>query len=88
LLPQLPSAVIVLAYSIDRTIFVIWDPPTTGPAATAYELFVSGAYVGSFPTTGRALSGTVGPGSYDLSILARNPCGPSPATAAQTATIP
>jgi len=76
-----------LAYAIGRTIFVLWDPPTTGPAATAYELFVGGTFIGSFPTLGRGLSGTVGPGSYGLSVVARNPCGPSSATPTQTVTI-
>jgi len=84
--PDVPSG--FLAYAIGRTIFVIWDPATTGPAATSYELSVTGSYVGQFPTTGRALSGTVGPGSYDLSVVSRNPCGASPPTPAQTVAVP
>jgi probable HAF family extracellular repeat protein len=77
-----------LAYAIGRTIFVIWDPPTTGPAAVSYELMVGGAFVGRFPTAGRALSGTVAPGSYDLSVVAQNACGSSSATPTQAVTIP
>lgn len=84
--PGVPAA--FLAYTIGRTIFVVWDPPTTGPAATSYELSVTGSYAGRFATTGRALSGAAGPGRYDLSLEARNPCGIGPATPAQTVTVP
>ena len=52
-----------LAYKSGTTIFVVWDPPTGGPAATGYVLNVSGSLSGNFPTTGRALSGTVGAGT-------------------------
>ena len=41
-----------LAYKSGTTIFVVWDPPTGGPAATGYVLNVSGSLSGSFPTTG------------------------------------
>jgi hypothetical protein len=51
-------------------------------------LFVTGAYVGSFRTAGRALSGTVAPGRYDLSLVARNPCGPGAATPVYTVVVP
>jgi probable HAF family extracellular repeat protein len=78
----------VLAYAVGRTVFVIWDPPTSGPSAVSYELFVTGAYVGSFRTAGRALSGTVAPGRYDLSLVARNPCGPGAATPVYTVVVP
>jgi hypothetical protein len=75
-----------LAYKTGTTIFVVWDPPTGGPAATGYVLNVSG--LGSFPTTGRAMSGTVGAGSYTLSVSASNACGVGSATSSQTVTIP
>jgi probable HAF family extracellular repeat protein len=83
--PAPPSAFI--AYRIGRTVFVLWDPPTSGPAATIYEVIVAGAFVGRFPTTGRTLSGAVAPGSYQLSVLARNDCGSSAATPAQTVMV-
>jgi len=77
-----------LAYNVGRTIFITWDPPATGSAATVYDVIVAGAYVGSFSTAGRTLSGTVEPGSYSLSVQARNTCGASGATPAQTVVIP
>jgi hypothetical protein len=77
-----------LAYKTGTTIFVVWDPPTGGPAATGYVLNVNGSLIGSFPTSGRALSGTVGAGTYDLSVTATNACGAGSATPPQTVTIP
>jgi probable HAF family extracellular repeat protein/VCBS repeat-containing protein len=77
----------MLAYAVGRTIYVAWDPPTTGAAATSYALIVTGAYVDSFATTGRSMSGTVTPGTYNLSVIARNPCGDSPATPVQSVTV-
>jgi hypothetical protein len=77
-----------LAYRIGNTIFVMWDPPASGPAPTHYVLNVSGAFSGSFSTTALALSGIPGPGSYGLSVAASNACGSSPATAPQTITVP
>ena len=76
-----------LAYTIGNTIFVVWDAAASGPAPTGYTLNVSGAFVGSFPTTSRTLSGAAGPGSYGLSVLATNACGSSPATPVQTLVI-
>jgi len=84
--PEVPSN--VLGYRIANSAFVVWDPPAAGPAASAYVLAVSGSFVGSFATTGRSLSGQVGPGSYMVSVLAVNPCGASPASAPQTIVIP
>jgi hypothetical protein len=77
-----------LAYRIGSTIYVLWDPPAGGPAPTSYTLNVTGAYVGSFPTPGRALSGQVPPGSYKLEAIAQNPCGASAATPPQTVVVP
>ena len=77
-----------LAYTIGNTIFVVWDSAASGPAPAGYTLNVSGAFVGSFPTTSRTLSGTAGPGSYGLSVLATNACGSSAATPVQTVSIP
>ena len=77
-----------LAYKAGSTIFVVWDPPASGPAATGYVLNVSGGFFGSFPTTGRSMSGTVGAGAYDLSVTATNACGVGATTSTQTVTIP
>jgi hypothetical protein len=77
-----------LAYRVGNTIYVVWDPPASGPAPTQYVLTVSGAFNLSVPTTARALSGAVGPGSYGLSVAASNACGSSAATAVQTVTVP
>lgn len=77
-----------LAYKIGNTIFVVWDPAATGPAPTSYVLNVTGAFVGSIPTNARALNGTVGAGSYSLSVTAFNACGGSTTTGVQTISIP
>lgn len=77
-----------LAYRVGNRIFVVSDPPSSGPAPTLHALNVTGAFVGSFPTTAQVLSGSVGPGSYNLSVSASNACGASAATAVQTITIP
>jgi hypothetical protein len=77
-----------LAYRRGNTLFVTWDPATSGPAPTSYSLNVSGAFAGTFGTPGRTLSGTVGPGSYQLSVSAANACGTSPFSASQTVVVP
>ncbi len=75
--PQVPTN--LLAHRVGSTGFVLWDPPAAGPAPTGYVLNVSGAFVGSFPTTARGLSAGVAPGTYNLSLVATNPCGTSAA---------
>ena len=77
-----------LAYRVGRTVFVVWDPAASGPAPTSYVVNVTGAYTGNIPTPARALNGTVGPGTYTISVSAANACGASPATAAQSVTVP
>jgi len=84
--PQGPAN--FLATKAGSTITVIWDPPAAGPAPTAYVLRVTGAFAGQLPTAGRSLSGAVGPGTYQLSVRATNPCGESVDTAVQTVAIP
>jgi hypothetical protein len=84
--PLTPSG--FLAYKIGNTIAIVWNPAASGPAATSYVVNVSGSFVGSFPTINRTLSGTAGPGSYSLSVLAANACGSSAATPVQTVSIP
>jgi len=79
--PQAPTN--LLGYRVGNTVFVVWDPPAAGPAPTNYVLNVSGTLSGSFGTAIRSMSGTVGSGSYSLSVVATNPCGvgaPTPAT--------
>jgi len=77
-----------LAYRLGRTISVVWDPPASGPAPTAYVLSVTGAFVGRLTTPQRSLSGLVGPGSYTLSVAGINACGTGAAAAAQTLVVP
>ncbi|MGE3884976.1 MAG: Ig-like domain-containing protein, partial [Vicinamibacterales bacterium] len=77
-----------LAYRVGRTLFVVWDPATSGPAPTSYSLSVTGAFAGTFGTPGRSLSGAVGPGTYHLSVAAANACGSSAATPVQTVVVP
>ena len=83
----LPPANFV-AYPAGRSVFIVWEPAAGGPAPTGYVLKVTGAFNGSFPATGRSLSGSVGPGVYNFSVTATNTCGQSPATAPQTVAIP
>jgi hypothetical protein len=84
--PQAPAN--FLGYRVGNTVFVVWDSPTAGPAPTHYVLNVSGAFVGSFGTTGRSMFGTVGPGSYSLNVVAINACGSSVASPVQVVTVP
>jgi hypothetical protein len=77
-----------LAYKIGNTAYVVWDPAATGTASTAYVLLVNGGFTLSLPTTQRAISGTVPPGTYVLSVVATNACGSSTPTATQTVVIP
>jgi hypothetical protein len=84
--PELPEN--FLAYRIGSTLFVIWDPPGSGPAPTQYVINVTGSFVGALSTSGRSANGAVGPGTYGLSVSARNSCGSSPFTPEQTVTVP
>ncbi|HTM35062.1 MAG TPA: Ig-like domain-containing protein [Vicinamibacterales bacterium] len=85
--PPLPPSRF-LAYRLFRTLFVLWDPAENGGAPTSFVLNASGAFIGSIATTGRALNGSVGPGTYQLSVAAVNACGASSATPAQTVVVP
>jgi Fungalysin metallopeptidase (M36)/Bacterial Ig domain len=76
-----------LASKTGTTLSVIWDPPASGPSPTGYVVNVTGSVTGNVPTTARFLSGTVGPGTYALSVTAVNACG-SATTPAQSVTIP
>jgi subtilisin-like proprotein convertase family protein len=84
--PLTPSG--FLAYRLGNVVFVTWDPATSGPAPTGDVVHVTGAFNGSFPTSGRALSSPVAPGAYNLSVVATNACGTSAATPVQTVMVP
>jgi hypothetical protein len=77
-----------LAYRVASTIHVDWAPAASGPAPTGYLLHVTGAFVGDFFTTSRALSGAVGPGSYTLNVSATNACGSSAGAPPRTVVVP
>ena len=68
--------------------YVAWAPGTAGPAPTSYVVHVTGSAVGTVATTGRALFGTVAPGSYTVSVVAVNSCGAGPGTTPQTIVVP
>ena len=84
--PQTPAN--VLAYRMGNTIYIDWAPAASGPAPTGYVLNVTGSFVGAFTTSGRAMSGTAGPGSYTLTVAATNACGASAASSPQTVVLP
>lgn len=78
----------VRIFAVGRTVYVAWAPGTAGPAPTSYVVHVTGSAVGTVATTGRALFGTVAPGSYTVSVLAVNSCGVGPGTTPQTIVVP
>ncbi len=84
--PQAPIE--VASYLVDRTVFLRWDPAPGGPATTGYVLRVTGAYVGSFATTNREMSGTAGRGTYGFSVSGTNACGEGSATVAAPLSVP
>jgi hypothetical protein len=84
--PQAPTNVNV--WRDGSTVSMSWSPPASGPAVRSYVAYVSGAYAGSFTTTGRILSGAAGPGTYSLSVAAANACGTGAASATQTIIVP
>jgi hypothetical protein len=84
--PQTPAN--FAAYRTGNVITAMWDPPVAGSAPTGYVLNVAGAFTGGFPTTAQSLSGEVAAGSYDLSVIAINACGPSAPSAVLTIVIP
>ncbi|MEZ5284644.1 MAG: hypothetical protein R2712_07530 [Vicinamibacterales bacterium] len=84
--PQPPVGFV--SYREGSTIHTLWGPSPAGPAPTRYLVNVGGAFVGSFGTTGRALSGAAGPGTYEITIVSVNACGPSAPTSVRSVTIP
>ena len=83
--PEIPTH--VRAWRDGSNISLSWSPPASGPAISHYVAYVSGAYVGSFTTTGRILSGAAAPGTYMLSVAAINACGTGIASATQTVIV-
>jgi hypothetical protein len=71
-----------------RSLTLTWNPPVSGAAVTSYVIHASGALTGSLPTFTRSISGTVGPGTYSLSVVAANECGTSAPTDVITVTVP
>ena len=57
-------------------------------APTAYVVSVTGALVSTFTTVERSVSGSVGPGTYSVSVTAENDCGISPPAAPVTIVVP
>ena len=78
----------VNAAKTGNTISLSWDLPVSGPAPTSFVLNVSGAFVGSFPVTARSLSGSVGPGSYTMTVTSGNSCGSSAPSPPITVPLP
>jgi hypothetical protein len=70
------------------TLTLTWNPPVSGAAVTSYVIHASGTITTSLPTVARSVSGTVGPGTYALSVVAANECGTSPPTDVVTVTVP
>lgn len=77
-----------VAFKSGGVLFLHWDPPASGPAPSTYVLVVTGSVVGSFPMIGRSFSVPPPPGSYTLSIVTTNACGPSAPTPSQTVSFP
>jgi titin len=71
-----------------RAYHLAWAPPAAGPAVESYEVQVAGSYTTTTPTTARVLSGLAPPGTYTVSVAARNTCGTGPATPPATVVIP
>lgn len=76
-----------LAYALGRSVNLLWEAPSTGPAASTYMLHVSGAFTGDVPLTGRALSAQVPPGTYTFVLESGNACGFGGFTPAKTVVV-
>ena len=72
----------------DRSLTLTWHPPVSGAAATSYVIHASGALTGSLATVTRSFSGTVGPGTYSLRVVAANECGTSAPSNVVTVSVP
>jgi hypothetical protein len=76
------------AHQVDRTVHVAWSTAVAGPAPTAYVLIVTGSASSSYITAERAMNGTIGPGTYALTVVAVNACGASAGAPARTVIVP
>ena len=81
--PEMPEN--FLAYRIGTTIFVLWDPPESGPAPTQYVV-QRDRVLRRLLCNQRAESSAarLARGTYGLSVRATNPCGTSPLTPEQS----
>lgn len=84
--PLPPANFVVVKRGSELSLF--WDPADSGPAPTEFVLTVTGAVNASVPLPVRTISKAVPPGTYNLSVQARNTCGSSAPTAVQSVTVP
>ena len=85
----LPATPIRLsATRLGQTVHLDWAPGPLGAAPTEYAVSVTGTLNSTFTTSERALSGTVGPGTYNVSVTAINDCGASASTAPVAVVVP
>lgn len=73
---------------VGNVLSLTWEPPQSGPAVSGYALVVTGAYTGTIPVAGRALSGGVASGQYGIGVVAVNACGSSAPSPAVTFVVP
>jgi hypothetical protein len=71
-----------------RLVRALWFPAARGAAVTGYELHVRGAFTGVLPTGDRNVVAPAGPGTYHLSVVARNACGVSAPSGVRTVVVP
>jgi hypothetical protein len=71
-----------------RSLTLTWNPPVSGAAVTSYAIHASGAIDASVPTATRSLTGSVGPGTYSLNVVAVNECGTSAPSNVITVIVP
>ena len=81
--PGVPES--FLAYVAGGTTFLVWDPPLSGGAVSAYQITVPG--IGSLPLAQRAISGPLPSGTYAISVQSVGPCGAS-APVTRTVVVP
>lgn len=86
-LPDAPASVVAAAQG--GVVTLLWDPPSTGGAATSYTLTVSGSVSGAVALGAtRLFSSPAPPGSYTLRVTPANSCGAGPASAPITVVVP
>lgn len=84
--PQVPAN--FLAFNSGGILFLSWDPPVNGAAPSGYLLNVTGSVVGTLPVVTRTFSAPGPAGTFNLSVIATNPCGASASTAIRTVSFP